>query len=362
MRIFLIVLLCTYLNSYLFSQNDKHKAEFLLNEAIVTMDNGDSDKAIDLLKEAKKLDPDNFIYDYETGYAYLLKEDYAASLKMYKKTIKYNYVTDQCYQMLGNLYDYNKQPQKAIKTYDKGLVRFPNSGRLYLEKGNMFWNKKQFQKALPLYEAGIKAEPSYASNYYKAATLYCNSTEEVWGMIYGEIFMNLERNSKRTEEISKLLYDTYKSQITFPTDSTASVSFSQNNTISLDALSNPETFKLPYGIGAYEPTLLLSITGHNKITISSLDSIRSKFIELYFNSNLHEKYPNVLFEYQKKLSDKGYIKAYNHWILMKGNESEFDIWYSKNQHEWNEFIEWFLENPLEISETYYFHSSQYSGQ
>ncbi len=73
--------------------------------------------------------------------------------------------------------------------------------------------KKDYNKALTYFEKGIEVAPNYSSNYYWCARLYCNSTEEVWGMIYGEIFMNLERNSKRTAEISKLLFDTYKKEI-----------------------------------------------------------------------------------------------------------------------------------------------------
>lgn len=62
--------------------------------------------------------------------------------------------------------------------------------------------------------------------------------------IYGEIFMNLERNSTRTFEISKLLYDTYKSQITFNKD-TIHVSFSKNNIINVDKVNYKKGLILP---------------------------------------------------------------------------------------------------------------------
>ena len=74
------------------------------------------------------------------------------------------------------------------------------------------------------FEKGIEVNPMFASNYFRAAKIYCNSSEEVWGMIYGEIFINLERTNDRTFKISKLLFDTYKSEITF-TSETATLVF-----------------------------------------------------------------------------------------------------------------------------------------
>lgn len=38
----------------------------------------------------------------------------------------------------------------------------------------------------------------------------------------------------------------------------------------------------------------------------------------------HDKeYPNILFSFQKQVKDAGHIEAYNHWILMKGDEEAF---------------------------------------
>lgn len=327
--------------------------------AIELMDNGKINESIKLLKEAQKLDPDRFDYPYEIAYAYYLKEDYKRVIKLLEKNSNHTNVNERLYQLLGNSYDILGKTDKAFEAYDRGLKKFPNSGMIYLEKGNVYWDKSEFEKALPFYEKGIELDPKFPSNYYRATLIYCRSSEEIWGMIYGEIFMNLERNSKRTAEISKLLYNTYKSEIKFTSDSSYSVSFSQNATIKITDAQDPSNVKLPFGLGAYEPTLMMSILNEKSIDINSLDRIRAQFLETYFKLAMNTKYPNILFDYQNKVQEAGHLEAYNHWILMKGDEESFGVWLSSNTEKWDSFVKWFTDNGLKVDDSNKFFSGQY---
>jgi tetratricopeptide (TPR) repeat protein len=220
---------------------------------------------------------------------------------------------------------------RAINTYELGLKKFPKSGPLYLERGNMEMMIKEYNKALVYYERGIEADPKFPSNYYWAAKLYLSSQEEVWGMIYGEIFMNLERNSKRTIEISKLLYNTYLSEIKIKDSTSYSVSFS-SNTIHISNPKDLKEFKLPYGLKVYEPILMMCLLDVKEINMSSLSLIRERFVERFFESETYSKeYPNVLFDYQKSIKEAGHFEAYTHWMLMQGNLAEFEGWNSTNE-------------------------------
>lgn len=337
---------------------NKEKALEKGREAIQLMDNGKVDESIKLLEEAQKLDPERFDYPYELAYAHYLKEDYSGAIKILEKQINHKDVTELLFQLLGNSYDMLGKTDQAFESYDAGLKKFPNSGIIHLEKGNVHWNKKEYGKALTYYEKGIEVDPKFPSNYYRAAKLYCSSTEEVWGMIYGEIFMNLERNSKRTAEISALLYETYKSEIKFTSDTSMTVGFCQQMTMEVNSISHPENIKLPFCM-IFEPTLIISIAFEKDIDINSLDKIRTRFIDNYFNNEHDKLYPNVLFSYQKKVKDAGHIEAYNHWILMKGDEDGFDKWQSANKDKWSSFVKWFGDNGLKVNDTNKFYSGQY---
>lgn len=341
-----------------YGQDKKEKALTKGREAIRLMDEGKFDESIILLEEAKKLDPENLDYPYEIAYAQYAKKEYKKAAKILEKLTTHKDVSDQVFQLLGNSYDLAGEQQKAIDTYEKGLKKFPESGKLYLESGIIQLSKNEYNKALDLFEKGIEVAPHFPSNYYWATRLYCSSTEEVWGMIYGEIFMNIERNSKRTEEISKLLFDTYRKEIKFTSDSSATVSFSKNNVIDVSKLDDPGQLKLPFPLMVYEPVLLMSVAFEKSIDINSLDRVRTKFIDAY-SEKFTKEYPNVLFDYQKKVKDAGHFEAYNHWILMKGDEDNFNKWYEANKEKWNSFILWFTDNKIVINEWNKFHRTQY---
>jgi tetratricopeptide (TPR) repeat protein len=340
-------------------QTNQEKAHEKGEKAVQLEDEGKFDEAIKLLEDAQKLDPNEIGYPYEIGYSYYSKKDYKKAAKYLEKILNDPKTDEHVFQLLGNCYDLMGKTEKALETYDAGLKKLPRSGRLFLEKGNVYFIQKDYNKAISFYEQGIKSDPQFPSNYYRATQIYCSSTEEVWGMIYGEIFMNLERNSERTSEISKLLYNTYKSEIKFINDTSFSVSFSKNSSMNIEDSQNPSKNKLPFGIGIYEPTLILSMINEKGIDINSLDRIRNKFVVEYFKNENNTKYPNILFDYQNQILKAGHLEAYNHWILMKGDEDGFNKWYIENTVKWENFINWFTDNGLKIDNSNKFFSGQY---
>lgn len=344
----IIVLMC---GATAYGQSTKQQeARAKGSQAIKLMDNGEIEASITLLKEAQKLDPKNIDYPYEIGYALYLKKDYAAAIKQLKPLTKKKDAQDIVYQLLGNAYTLSGDRPSAIRTYEDGIKRYPNSGRLYLERGNMEGFVENYDQALGFYEKGIEVDPSYPSNYYWATKLYCHSDEEVFGMIYGEIFMNLERNTRRTEDISQLLHKTYCSELQIVNDSTTTISFSKNATIYVNDPTDLSQFRMPFGIGVYEPVLLLSTIALDTIDIHTLNMARTKFVELYFAQNHHTTFPNVLFEYQKRVAEAGHLEAYNYWVLSVGNSAEFDIWAEANPKKWTSFMNWFTRNAIEVTD------------
>lgn len=342
-----------------YGQTNQEKALAKGKEAVQLMDNGQLDESIKLLEEAQKLDSYDINYPYELGYAYYVKKDYKKTEKILADLLTHKDINDRVYQLLGNTYDNLGNGKKAIATYEAGLKQFPKSGNLYLEMGVMHTNKKEYAMALGYLEKGIEVAPAFPSNYYWACKMYCASTEEVWGMIYGELFMNLERNSKRTAEISKLLYDTYKSEIKFINDNSFSLSFSKNALVNANNIPVSGNIKLPFGMGVYEPTLMLSMLGVKSIDIHTLDKIRSSFIDNYFKNGRDKDYPNALFSYQKQIKDAGHIEAYSHWVLMQGDQVGFNKWQSDNKEKWDNFIKWYTANGIKINESNKFFRKQY---
>lgn len=355
MKRFILLTLLVAVHFVAIAQTNADIAREKCNKAIEMMDNGQIDESIKILEECIKLDPDNQTYPYEIGYAYYISKDYKKTIKQLTPLSRLKEPRDHTFQLLGNSYDLLGKRDKAIETYEDGLKALPKSGRLHLELGGMYEMAEDYDKAINYFEKGIEAEPAYPSTYYRLAKLFLNSDQEVWGMIYGELFMNLERNTNRTAEISKLLFDTYKKEITFTSDTSFSVSFSKFGILDL----SQKKMTLPFGMGVYEPTLIMAMVSEKTIDLASLNRIRTNFIKSYYENKRHEKYPNVLFDYQNKVLSSDHLEAYNYWILMKGDELAFTSWQLANGDKWKAFVAWFNPNHIDVTNDNKFIRTQY---
>lgn len=123
--ILLWALFCLFGTQLSFGQNNREQVLALQRQAIELMDNGDPDQGIVLLRQALTLDPDYWPLTYEMAYAYMVKRDYQKAIKLAKTLYKYEDCNDLVYQLVGNCYDYLKNPKKALKVYAQGSNAFP---------------------------------------------------------------------------------------------------------------------------------------------------------------------------------------------------------------------------------------------
>ncbi|NIF04387.1 tetratricopeptide repeat protein [Chryseobacterium sp. Tr-659] len=318
-------------------------------DAVQLMDDGKYDESIALLKQCEKVDPKDHTYPYEIALAYTKKADYKNAILQLEKIKGYSNLNDRYYALLGNTYDYLNNPEQAIKIYNEGLKKFPSSGRLHLEKGVVLELQEKFKEAIVSYEDGIKAEPSFPSNYYKISKLYLNSPNILYGLMYGEIFLNLERTTSRTQEMSKLLYDNYKKAVTFNNQDSVKVDL-------CEAIMDISVKKIPFCIifGKY---FMLGILDQKEINLDTLSSIRRKLIAGYFKDN---NAPNVLLSYHKTMEDNNIFNAYNHYIFQIGDQEAFKNWQANNKSEYDKFVEWYTTstNILKIDKNNLYLSDQ----
>ncbi|MCB9018614.1 MAG: hypothetical protein WCU80_01845 [Paludibacteraceae bacterium] len=334
------------------SESEKRRAKKLASDAISLIRVGEHEQSRKMLEMSCKLDPKNFLYPYEIGYVYTLKNDYLKAASFFEKAVIREGATDQCFQMLGNAYFLGGKKAQAEDAYFRGLKMFPNSGRLYLGLGGV--NQDDWVRALDFYEQGVKVDPAYALNYYWLAKIFCNSTEKIWGLLYGEMFMNLDKNSKQSDEISKLLYDTYRSGIIVGKD-TVVVDFCRNS------LTYPNENKkeiLPLSM-VYEPCMARAVRLGSKMDLASLNETRGVFIRCYYQENYQISHPCILFDWHKSLMDNGYFECYNYWLLRKGDSADFAIWYAVHEERYGQFLKWLSENSLQVGPAHRFHRFDY---
>ncbi len=142
--------------------------------------------------------------------------------------------------------------------------------------------------------------------------------------------------------MSRKLYETYHSEITFTTKDIR-VNFNDPTIVYSNSKTRPNLFP-----DNYENALVKACQGEKNITLESLIRIRKRFISIFYRES--PSFKNVLFDYHKKLIDLGLFDAYNYWLFGYGNTQEASSWIKNNKSEFDRFISWQEANPFPIKQ------------
>jgi len=281
-----------------------------------------------VLKKAAQLHPENLGILKDLAYVYYLNGNYETSKNVISPLVDREDADVQTYQIAANIFKELNDIKTIDKLYQKGLKKFPKSGALHFEYGEILLVKEQQAEAIKIWEEGIKLDPSYSGNYYHASKYYYYSQKNiVWCLLYSEIFINLESYSMRTAEIKNQLLDAYKR-------------------FYVEQQLIPDTKKVhPFETAVFNLLTKQSDATVSGITPSSLTTIRSKFIENWFN-NTEPNFPYRLFDHWQQLLSGGMFDAYNQWLFAGiSNPSQFQEWQSKHVEEFKNF-QYFQKNRL----------------
>lgn len=293
-------------------------AKELHQTAKTFMRQGDHANAILVLNRALQQEPKNIEMGKDLALSYYFQRENTKAMETITPLLDRDEADDQSYQIAGMIYKQADMTKDAEKLYKKGLKRFPESGPLYNELGEMQWQQKNYE-AIKQWEKGIETDPSYSKNYYNAARYYYLTTDKVWGLLYGEIFINMEPLSSKSPEIKEMLLDGYKK---------------------LYATANAETSNTDKN--AFVKNYLKIMNGQNAvaslgISTETLSMIRTRFILDWFNNAAPLSFK--LFNYQQQLLREGLFEAYNQWLFGSAqNLTAFQVWVNNHTEEYNAFL------------------------
>lgn len=337
------------------------------DSAVKLADKGDIQSSITLLQEAVQLDPVPVRYPAELAWSYYLNNDLdIAGSILHRVSIRPD-ADDRLFLFLGSIYEKQDKQREALDIYQEGVKRFPQSAILYSALSASLIRSRSYNQALLNAENGIQADPSFADNYYLASSVYCHSSEKVWGMIYGEIYLNLtqEKDSLKAIRMSGLLYSTFQHAVHLDGGAQSSVGGGQTSVDFSDIASADmsETLSpgLPYQVSVYESLMLAAVKPESVLDLYTLSLVRSRFLAAYNDKGLNKSYPNILFDYQTELENSGNSEAYTNWIFQAGDPDRYAEWVSHNKGAYTAFKTWKMQHPLVVSKLHYFISSQYSS-
>lgn len=296
----------------------------------------DYNNAILVLNRAVKLDSKSLDIAKDLGLNYYFAGDYNKALEVYKPLVEREDADDQCFQIAGDIYLALENPKECEKVYKKGLKKITNSGPLYNAYGELLWAKQDYS-AIKQWEKGIETDPGFSRNYYNAAKYYYFTTDKVWSIIYGEIFLNIEPSGAASPEIKNILFDGYKKLF-------ADADLTKTN-------DGKNEFVTAFLQTMNKQTMLAA----GGINTESLVMIRSRFILDWFN-DYGSKFPFRLFEQQRQLLQDGIFDAYNHWIFTASqNLPAYQNWINANVAEYGEFTRFQKGRIFRIPAGQYYH-------
>jgi tetratricopeptide (TPR) repeat protein len=354
----LILLLLGPLVSWSQENDPKKQAYELAKEGLNLVNKGRLDEALRVFEEGYRLDPDNPGFQYEMAVVWYLKKDYQRCISILEKVIGDPAANDQYYQLLGNAYDMSGQTAKARKTYAAGIKRFPDSGVLFMESGVLEYVHKNTPEALRYWEAGIVASPGFASDYYWLAKHYASTTEKIWSVLYGEMFIHLERNSERTLEMSELVYGVYRRAINWKKGDTLRVDFSKYSPV-IHTQGQQPPFEQVFSECMYKAADSLIREGADSLGYHEMCRIRGLFLFFWQRSGFSSFYPVIMFDWLSALPDSSYQESFHRWLFLKGNEDAFQSWYYSSPDSYNAFAAWYRKHPLKISRENFFSRSKF---
>lgn len=308
----------------------------LQKNAKTYMQKGDHANAILILNRALVLQPGNLELSKNLALNYYYAKEYVKAIDVLKPLLDRDDADDQCFQMAGDSYWAIEQFKDCEKVYKKGIKKLPNSGILYNDLGQLLWIQKDFS-AIKQWEKGIEMDPGFARNYFNACKYYYFTTDKVWSIIYGEIFLNIDPLNESTPEIKNILLEGYK-KLFADADLEKSNSDKNQFVVAFLKTMNKQSTAVSAGVNA-----------------ETLSMVRTRFI-LDWYTNYGSKYPFKLFEWQRQLLQNGLFDAYNQWIFATAqNLPAYQNWTTTHSQEYNELVLFQKNRVFKVPPGQYYH-------
>lgn len=333
MKKVIVILIAVCCQTVLFAQDSKQ----LHDNARNFMHSGDYPNAILVLNRALAKDPANLEIAKDLGLNYYYAKDYNKCIEVLKPLFDRNDVDDQCFQIAGDAYWALEDDKNTEAVYRKGIKKLPASGPLYNELGKVLWARNDYS-AIKEWEKGIENDPGFAGNYYNACRFYYFTTDKVWSLIYGEIFINIDPKSPNTPEVKNILLEGYKKLF-------AEANLEKNN-------KDNNAFATAYLKTMNKQSSVVN-TG---ITTETLTMLRTRFILEWEANGSASKYPFRLFQLHKQYIQEGLFDAYNQWVFATAdNLPAYQAWTTTHAKEYNALNRFLQDRIFKIPAGQYYH-------
>jgi tetratricopeptide (TPR) repeat protein len=337
--------LLTFLLSFVFCiVAYSQTADKLISEGIALHDKKDLEGAIAKYDAALKIEPTNCAAMYEKSLSLMEMKRYNDSEALLKKVLED--CKDAEYRRLsyvnyGTLLDYQKEPKKSIKVYEKGIKEFPDNYLLYFNKGITQLGIGDEEDAMESFKNAATRNPYHASSHNALARMVAGENR-IPAILALVDFLLIESKGKRAEGNLELLNKLIMRGVQKTGE--------KSTTITLDAGMLDKKKKKDDDFSTAEFMLSL-LAASNDVP----DSLGAKTEGDRLSYKL-QMLINIIDEEDKK--DKGFFKNFyvpffkemkkndlvtiaSHIILSSSGDKAIDDWLKENKDDVEGFYRWF---------------------
>lgn len=299
---------------------------------------GDYTNAILVLNRALQQQPEDYQLQKDLALAYYFSKEPDKCLTILNSLLDKPDADDQVYMLAGNIYKLKKDVKEADKLYKRGLKRFPKSGPLYNDYGELLWATNNFKDALPNFEKGIETDPAYPNNYVNATYFLATTSDKIWQLLYGEIYLAIAPQSGSAPQLKEQLLKSYKKL------------FAEGN---FQQFINEE--KSAFGKAVLQTLAKQASVFAQGVTAETLIMARTRFIIDWYAEGNGTKFPFKLFEYHRQLLKDGMFPSYNQSIFGPPQQlSDFQAWVGSHSIEYSEFLNFQRNRMFKVPEGQYY--------
>ena len=104
------------------------------------------DETVEYAKKAQKYAPDDYLFDFVIGTAYLKLKEFEKSIEPFETALKKDSENIATYNSLGTAYMASQRTEDAINCYKKVIERFPENPMGYFNLGSAYQIQQKHQR------------------------------------------------------------------------------------------------------------------------------------------------------------------------------------------------------------------------
>lgn len=328
------------ISSFYAVAQDKGSVPDLIKQGVQLNDQKDFAGAIDKYSQALKLDPENVQANYEMAFTLLGSGKGNDGVPFVEKAIKESQSTlfiASCYDLLGSIYDQDKQSVKAIEAYKKGIEVNPKYQRLHYNLGIAYFRNKQYAEAEASAIEAIKLDPKHASSQRMYALVTFHQNKRMNALMAFCNFLLLEPQGPRSAEAFGNIQHILQGGVLKDDKG--------KNTIMLSPKDNKDNGSLNLAIS------MVVLSGQTK-KLSGMDLLEYEFKNIFTIAGEQSaaKTDKDFFwkfyaDYFYKLAKSDNIPAFTHLVSVSANKDINTKWMNEHDEQVKALDSWLASTP-----------------